>query len=281
MVSSRISMSAETLASSSESRSIMLADGSHVWFTQVGKGAALLMLHGVGGNSQAWTPIMPMLATQRRVIAWSAPGYGGSTPFAAIEPTVDDYADAALRLLDALGLEKADVLGHSMGGLIGARLASMAPNRVGRLVLADCSSGHRGYDQEKRAQILATRMSQDTSDPEAYARVRAPRLLSANARPEHLVQAIEVLSKLQQPGFGQGARMVSNSDIFEFAAQVRADTAVLCGTEDGITPEALNRKIAQAIAGASYWPIEGAGHWSFLEQPAAFARLVLGHLQKS
>lgn len=247
---------------------------------EAGSGAALLMLHGVGGNAQAWAPVMPMLAAQCRAIAWNAPGYGGSTPFPASVPVVEDYAAAALRLLDALGLERVDVLGHSMGGLIAAKLASIAPHRVARLVLADCSSGHRGYDERKRAQILATRMSQDTSDPEAYARTRAPRLLSANARPEQLALAIGMLSRLEQPGFSQGARMVSDADIFAFASQVGADTAVLCGTEDGITPEALNRRIAQAIAGASYWPIEGAGHWSFLEQPEAFAHLVLGHLRK-
>ena len=93
--------------------------------------------------------------------------------------------------------------------------------------------------------------------------------------PEHVERAVAILSQLRQPGFGQATRMIADADLFEHAPRIAAPTRVLCGTQDKVTPEALNRRIAAAIAGAQYVPIEGAGHWSFLEQPDAFQRAVL------
>ncbi|QHE87339.1 alpha/beta fold hydrolase [Hydrogenophaga sp. BPS33] len=259
-------------------RRVGLSRGGDVEVRDEGTGEPLLLMHGVGGGTDAWDIVFSALGQGRRLLAWNAPGYGGSTPFAVPDPTLDDYARAALDLLDALGLERANVLGHSMGGLIAARLASLWPRRVARLVLADCSSGHLGYDEQKRSQILSTRLTQDASDPWVYARARAPKLLSASASPELLEHASAMLARLRQPGFGQAARMVAGSDLFAFAGQIEAPTAVICGTEDGVTPEPLNQRIAQAIPGAKYRAIEGAGHWSFLEKPVQFAQAVEAHL---
>jgi pimeloyl-ACP methyl ester carboxylesterase len=244
-----------------------------------GEGRPLLLLHGVGGNAEAWGDLqLSALAPGRQLIAWNAPGYGSSSPFAASHPEVDDYAGAALALIDTLELDRVDVLGHSMGGLIAARLATLAPERVRRLVLADCSSGHRGYDADKRQAILSMRLAQDNTDPWVYARARAPKLLSPQADAALVDRACAMLARLRQPGFGQASQMVAGSDLFAFAASIAAPTAVICGTEDGITPEALNQRIAQAIPGATYQSIAGAGHWSFVERPARFAELVNAHL---
>jgi len=259
-------------------RRLTLASGHNIEVRDQGKGAPLLLMHGVGGSAHAWDILFPVLGQGRRLLAWNAPGYGGSTPFAMPAPALDDYVGAAVALLDALGLARVDVLGHSMGGLIAARLASLAPQRVARLVLADCSSGHLGYDAQKRNQILSTRLSQDANDPWVYARARAPKLLSALASPVLVEQASAMLARLRQPGFGQAANMVAHSDVFDFAGRIAAPTVVICGTEDGITPESLNQRIAQAIPGARYRAIEGAGHWSFLEKPGDFAQAVDAHL---
>ncbi|MDO9435188.1 alpha/beta fold hydrolase [Hydrogenophaga sp.] len=253
-------------------------DGAQLEVRDEGHGAPLLLLHGVGGCADAWDIQRPLLATGRRLIAWNAPGYAGSSVFAAENPVLDDYAAAVMSVLDALELDQVDVLGHSMGGLIAARFAALAPERVRRLLLADCSSGHRGYDVHQRSQILATRLTQDASDPWVYARARAPKLLSTAATPSQVEEASAMLARLRQPGFGQAARMVSSSDLFEFASEIKASTLVICGSEDGITSPALNQQIADAIPGALYASIDGAGHWSFLERPVQFAQLVHQHL---
>lgn len=260
-------------------RCIQLATGGQIEVRVHGSGRPLVLMHGVGGNANAWGDFQfEALGAARQLIAWSAPGYGASTPLPGQDPSVDDYAGAALALLDAMGLDQVDLLGHSMGGLVAARLATLAPARVGRLVLADCSSGHKGYDAHKRESILATRLTQDDTDPWAYARARAPKLMAPGASPALIELAASQLAKLRQPGFGQASRMVAQSDLFAFAGDIRASTAVLCGTEDGVTSPELNQRIARAIAGAAYHPIEAAGHWSFLEQPREFARLVNAHL---
>lgn len=269
-------MSAEPV--STALRQLTLASGQHIEVRAWGEGRPLLLMHGVGGNADAWNMLVPDLIHGRRLLAWNAPGYGGSTPFAVPAPALDDYAGAAVALLDTLGLDQVDVLGHSMGGLIAARLASLAPLRVARLVLADCSSGHLSYDARKRNETLSTRLSQDANDPWVYARARAPKLLSAFASPVLVEQASAMLARLRQPGFGQAANMVAHSDVFGFSGQIATPTVVICGTEDDITPEPLNQRIAQAIPGAQYRAIKGAGHWSFLEKPRDFAQAVNAHL---
>ncbi len=241
-----------------------------------GAGSALLLLHGIGGNADSWRQQYEPLGNAFDVIGWDAPGYADSFAFDTDAPDAGQYAAAAIALLDALGIGETVLLGHSMGGLIAGYAAALYPQRFTRLVLADCSSGHATYPKEKREQMLATRLaglaSGDASD---YARKRAPGVLSSQPSQEHLAEAIAILSRLKSPGFPQASRMVSNGDIFPQLARVRVPARVLCGSDDRVTPEELNRRIAGAIAGADYVSIEGAGHWSFLERPTAFNDAVL------
>jgi pimeloyl-ACP methyl ester carboxylesterase len=241
--------------------------------------SVLLVLHGIGGNAGGWTEQLLAFAPHHRTIAWNAPGYCGSSPIAAPKPALRDYADAVVALLDALHIAgPVDVLGHSLGGLVASLVAALFPARVRRLVLADCSSGHRSYPKEDRERLLKSRLAFDESDPVAYARGRVANLLSANASPVLVERAVATLAKLRQPGFGHATRMVSEADIFDHAPRIAAPTRVLCGTEDRVTPEALNRRIAEAIDGAEYVSIPGAGHWSFLERPVEFNHAVLEFL---
>ena len=241
--------------------------------------SVLVILHGVGGNAEGWSTQLDDFAAHHRVIAWNAPGYGGSSAMPMSKPNLQDYARALIAFLDGLSLRApVHLLGHSLGGLVAASAAASNPTRVGRLVLAACSSGHRRYSLEERERILSARLAFSSADPAAYARSRAPSLLSSNPDRKCVERAIVILSRLQQPGFSQATQMVSEADIFEFAGQVAAPTRIICGAEDRVTPEALCRRIAQAIPGADYVSIPGAGHWAFLEHPTTFDRLVLEFL---
>ena len=240
-------------------------------FRRGGAGPSLLLLHGIGGNADSWREQYEPFGASFDVIGWDAPGYADSFDFEDEAPEVAQYAAAVVALLDALGIGKAAVLGHSMGGLIAGYAAALFPDRFTRLLLADCSSGHATYPKEKREQMLATRLAGlaggDASD---YAKKRAPGVLASQPAPEHVAEAIAILSKLKTPGFPQASRMVSNGDLFPQLPGIRMPARVVCGSDDRVTPEELNRRIAAAIPGADYVSIEGAGHWSFLERPAAF-----------
>jgi pimeloyl-ACP methyl ester carboxylesterase len=235
------------------------------------RGPALFLLHGIGGNADGWRQQYEAFDADFRVIGWDAPGYGDSFNFSEASPTLEAYADALIALLDAMGVAKAIVVGHSLGGLIAACAAAKNPTRIDRLVLAACSSGHATYDEARRQQILRTRLDAfSTGDAVAYARSRVKNLLSAQVPPAVLEEAVSVMAQIKQPGFPQATRMVSASDIFPWLPKIGIPARVICGDGDQVTPPALNREIAGAIPGADYVAVEKAGHWLFLEFPEPF-----------
>lgn len=99
-----------------------------------GAGIPLLLLHQTPRSSDEFAELLPLLGRDRRVLAMDTLGFGASPPLA--EHSIEAYADGALALLQALGLERVAVLGHHTGGVVALELAAGAPERVERLVLS-------------------------------------------------------------------------------------------------------------------------------------------------
>ena len=98
-------------------------------------GPPIVLLHGVGGSRSNWAFLAPELARTRRVLVVDLPGHGRSSALPAA-PGLGPYADRVAKLLEDEGLAPADVVGHSLGGLVGIRLAVRRPELVRSLVLA-------------------------------------------------------------------------------------------------------------------------------------------------
>ena len=103
-------------------------------FIEKGEGEPLLLIHGVGLNAEAWAPQIAAFSATHRVIALDMAGHGQSIPPPA-GATLEDYVSQARRLLDDLGITAANVVGHSMGGLVALGLAIAHPQRVKRLAV--------------------------------------------------------------------------------------------------------------------------------------------------
>src|SRR5262249_5468296 len=125
----------QAVASAGRERALAVR-GHRVQLFQGGAGRPLLYLHGAG--TYGWMPVHDLLARERRVVAPVHPGFGGSEGLDAIE-TIEDLVFHTLDVLDALGLERTDVVGLSLGGWLAAELALRHPARVARLVLADAA----------------------------------------------------------------------------------------------------------------------------------------------
>lgn len=124
-----------------ETRTIELTRGRKVAVAETGSGAPLLYLHGfadVHGASVGWLPFHEQLARSRLLIAPAHPSCAGSDEDEDID-TIDDVVFHTLEVMDALGLERVDVLGYCFGGWLAAELAVRNPERVGRLVLVAAS----------------------------------------------------------------------------------------------------------------------------------------------
>jgi pimeloyl-ACP methyl ester carboxylesterase len=99
-----------------------------------GAGDPVLLIHGLGGGSANWCEVVPELVARHRVIAVDLPGHAGSEPLAR-GASVDDFAGVVAALLEAEGLTRALVAGHSFGGLVALRLAHLRPELVRGLLL--------------------------------------------------------------------------------------------------------------------------------------------------
>ncbi|WP_300517487.1 alpha/beta hydrolase [Aliiroseovarius sp.] len=116
------------------STTLPLSDGGILSFREAGRGAPVVLIHGVGLQSAAWGPQVEALAGTHRVIALDMPGHGGSSPLSE-GAELPEYVAWLARALVALGLEKVSLAGHSMGALITLGFAATHPECVTRAAL--------------------------------------------------------------------------------------------------------------------------------------------------
>src|SRR3954449_1836545 len=116
--------------------------GQQVGYRMAGEGPAIVLVHGLAGSSTTWWPVMPALAERYTVIAPDLLGHGKSGKPRG-DYSLGAYASGVRDLLTVLGVRKATVVGHSLGGGIAMQFAYQFPERLERLVLVD-SGGHGG-----------------------------------------------------------------------------------------------------------------------------------------
>lgn len=248
-----------------------------VSYSQAGSGPALLLLHGIGSSAQSWRAAMTILSSRFRVIAWNAPGYGQSSHLEPDHPMADDYAQSFKALLDALEIEAAHIVGHSLGALMTGRFARMFPQSVLSLQLASCALGHARYEPARREALLKSRLDDvENLGVAGMAAKRGPNLLSSHASAEIVEQVVETMSLLDARGYAQAARMLSSGDLLSDIPALKADIPlhVIYGADDRITPQAVNEEAAAARPGTRLTRIPAAGHAVYIEKPDEFSTAI-------
>ena len=235
-----------------------------------GSGPPLLYLHSAVGQ-KGWAPFLSALAQQFTVYAPYLPGYAKSTGLEKL----DDVLDLTLHqfeLLDALGVSKAHVVGHFLGGMIAAEMAALSPSYVDRLVLAAPAGTWR--DDAQVADLLAmtagdlqtelwssasSSMSLSTDDFEANARLKAE--LAAD-RMVDLTAAGKFLWPIPDRGLKRRAY------------RIKAPTLVLWGENDRIIPPVYAEDFSRLIPQAEVSIIPNAGHLLMIERSEVFSAAV-------
>ena len=249
------------------------------YLERAGEGEALVLLHGIGSQGASFTPLLG--GVTGRVIAWNAPGYGESEALAEDWPIAADYARALERFLDALGLGRVALLGHSLGALMAASFAAGRRERVSRLVLASPALGHavpRGQGLSPAAQARIDDLERE--GPEAFAAARAARLVHApEDNPGMVAQVRKAMSQVRLPGYAQAARMLAAGRLLDDAERLAVPTDVIVGEGDLVTPPEGARRVHEALRGAargSLSIVPGAGHAIYLQAPGAVATVLAG-----
>ena len=250
-------------------RSVEIGE-SIVTYREAGAGPALVLLHGIGSAARTFDDQLVALSNGLRVVAWDAPGYGGSTCLANEWPVPADYAAALDGFLDATGIRSCHLLGHSLGALMAASFAADRPQRILSLSLASVAGGHARMAAAEREKLLAQRVG-DLAElgPRGMAEKRGPRLLGPDATPAMIRRVVDTMAAVRPDGYAQGARMLAAGDVKADIARLPAAMKVqfLYGDADVITPPARNTEIAALRPQAPVHVIAGAGHAVYLEKP--------------
>jgi pimeloyl-ACP methyl ester carboxylesterase len=249
------------------------------YLRRAGRGEArpLVLLHGVGSNAQSYAPLLATLPPTIDALAWNAPGYADSAPLAENAPVPAHYADALARLLDALGLNRVALAGHSLGCLFAASFAVRHVDRVAAVALLSPALGYRIVPGAALPDTVQARIDEIAAlGPQAFAEKRAARLIhEPNRKPQVLAAVRSAMAALNPDAYVQAVRALGAGDLLADAPRIVAPTLVAVGAEDVITPPA-NARAARAVLGnaVGFHEIADAGHALPQEQPAVVANLL-------
>ena len=256
------------------------ADGARLRTSVRGSGPPLLLITGLGASLDLGVPFERELAARGlQVISFDAPGIGQSSPY-RWPRRMPGIARTVELILDALGYERVDVLGVSLGGVIAQQLAHQAPDRVRRLVLAATGPGLGGLPGSPRV-LLSLATPRRYYQPDYYRRV-AGQIYGGAARrdPDALLHGSPARF-IERPTpwgyFGQIYAITGWTSI-PWLRTLRHQTLVLAGDDDPIVPLINGRILAWCIQGARLHVVRGGGHLFLLERPAEIAALVAGFL---
>ncbi len=238
-----------------------------------GRGRPLVFLHGLGGSRTSWAPQLAGLSDIFRCVAWDMPGYGASAP---LEPlTLAGIADAVARLLDALGAERACLVGESFGGMHAQHAALRHPDRVSRLVLANTSPAF-GIDGTDPAVWKASRLSL-LGPGVSCAKIAGP-VLASLVGPSIDSEAMEMrqaaFARIPVSGLRAAVECLPDHDVRARLSEIAAPALVVAGELDAETPVAYSQALVDGLADAELAVLECVGHLAASEAPREFNRLV-------
>ena len=242
-----------------------------VRYLEGGAGEPLVFFHGAGGMTEN-DPILAELSSRFHVYAPFIPGYGETEECESMRDMLD-FALHGWDVVEALGLKNPILVGHSMGGMIAAEMAALAPNDVSRLALI-CPAGlwlddhpivdmfslmpyempkYLFHDPEKGAAAMTSGL--DMSDPKFL-----QTYLVRNAR------QLGMAGKLLFP--------IPDRGLAERLYRVKAKTVIVWGESDKMIPPVYGPAFQKAIAGSKLVNVPEAGHMVVMEQPGAVLKAV-------
>lgn len=232
-----------------------------------GEGPPLLLIHGAASSHLVWGAQLRSLSVRGRVLALDLPGHGRSDPPG--EATIEGYREACLGFLEALGMERVVLVGHSMGGAIALSLALARPDLVASLVLVATGA---------RLRVAPAILSGLLADREGTARIVVANSLSARAGEELRQRSLAEFLSCPAPVAAADFAACDAFDVSERLSGLPVPTLVVSGSEDLLTPARRTDFLVAAIPGARAARIEGAGHSVMIERPEVVDRVVLEFL---
>lgn len=234
-------------------------DAGSLFYVGQGHGpATLLCIHGAGGSHQHWGLQLRGLSDAVCVVALDLPGHGRSP--GPGRSSVAAYSQVIIAALDALGLERAVLAGHSMGGAVALQTALDAPARVAGLALIGTAA---------RLRVLPAIIEGMERAPNATVDMLVARFYAATA-PANLRERGNVAFRQTAPLILRDDFLACDAfDVRERLPAIACPTLIICGDEDQMTPPKFSQSLHSQIAGSQLLLMPNTGHMAMLEDPAA------------
>jgi len=249
-------------------------DGIRVAYRQAGAGPALVLVHGAVSDSRVWEPQFDRLAGQFSVVAWDAPGCGqsGDPPESF---RLAEYADVLAGLIEALGLGRVHVLGHSFGGALALELARRHAEAVATLILV---GGYAGWAGSLPATEVKRRLAfaLDVADrlPGGFEPDSMPGLFSEKLSSEAAAALTTIMSESRPVATRAMAHALAEADLREALPSISVPTLLIHGDADTRSSRTVAEELRRRIPTSTLVVLRGLGHECYLEDPDRFDREV-------
>jgi pimeloyl-ACP methyl ester carboxylesterase len=256
-------------------------DGARLYYYAAGTrgvGEPVVFLHGFPASGHLWTDVIPLMPAGHRLVVVDLLGYGRSDPPMGRSLSLRAHGERVIALLDALGIDRACIVGHDLGGGIAQSMAIEAPSRVSRLALVNSVAFSGWPTRDVRLARTVLRLAGNFAPQWLLAILRAD-LERGYADPSRAAHSIERFVRPFAGVEGRAAFMehLHALDSRETRAlaprlgEITAPTAVMWGAHDPFLSVRLGRKLAAAITGATFEVIQGARHFTPEDAPRPVA----------
>jgi 3-oxoadipate enol-lactonase len=259
-----------------DSDMLEMVNGVTTHYEVKGQGETVLFLHGLGGSLNIWHNQVMHLSRYYQTVTFDLTG-SGRTETTAAPYSMEKWGEELIALMDRLSIDKAHLVGHSMGTLIAQHFAVHYPERVSSLTLVGgiveiAEAGKAGLEQRAKT-VLEQGM-----DPVAEAICDAG--LSAHTKATHtaVVGLIRELMQRNDPqGYAASCRALAAAPAIDHGS-VQVPVLVIVGDEDRTAPVTVAKKLYQGFPNAKLVVVGESGHWTTLEKPVETTAAILQFL---
>jgi 2-hydroxymuconate-semialdehyde hydrolase len=253
-----------------------------------GAGVPVVLIHGFPTSGHLWGEVVPLVPAGHRVVVLDLLGFGRSDPPRDADVSIGGHACRVIELLDVLGIKRACIVGHDMGGGVAQSVAVQHPDRVSHLALVS-SVAFDGWPTRAAKLARATLPLTRHLPAEILLSVARRRLLRGYTDKERGTRSLEMYLRPFASADGRRAwvrhlRALDRAESVALSsrlAEIQAPTSIVWGERDPFLPAVLGERLHQRIGGSRIDCIAGARHFTPEEAPRAIADAIAALLEHS
>ena len=265
----------KTQTSESTSTSeIVCANGIQLNYQKTGNGQPIIFIHGLSSSMELWTRIDQNALNGKPILSYDLRGHGRSEKVPGPH-NLEKHTSDLESLMEKLEIEKAQIVGHSLGAMIALELAFRHPSKVSSLTLLSTTAT---FPQETRNIFFEMAASASFGGMESI----TDQLIDLSFSPVFRKTELKIVEAIRRsllsndaPSIISAIRMVAKADLRESLSSISCPTQILVGSDDALTPSDLAKGLVASIKGAQLKELPNCGHAAPVEQPSLVTKAII------